>query len=108
MVHQVMLAHAENAILPALLLLAGLFLVLYPVAIWVLLSSRSGKHTRLTISCAAVIAIVGGAGALGTMKSSQWPPEWGDLVGFVLWLFPVFCGLVAVARTMRRKGEGKS
>jgi hypothetical protein len=37
MFHQVILAHAENAVLPALLLVVGLFLVLYPVSIWVLL-----------------------------------------------------------------------
>ena len=108
MVHQVMLAHAENAVLPALLLLVVLFLVLYPVSIWLLLSSRNGRHRRLTISCATVIAIVGGAGALGTMRSFQWPPEWGDIIGFLLWLFPVLCGLVAVVRAMRGKGEGKS
>lgn len=108
MVHQIMLATGESAVLPALLFLVLLFLVLYPVSIWVLLNIRNGKRSGLITACAIVIATVGGVGALLTLKGSQWPPEWGDIVGFLLWLFPPFCGLLVIARVRNRKDEGKS
>jgi len=88
--------------------LLGLFFVLYPASVWVLFSPLTGRRRRLVTACAAIIAAIGGIGAIGTMKDFEWPPGWGDFVGLLLWLLPVLCGLLGLARAMRRKGEGES
>jgi hypothetical protein len=89
-----MLADAENAILPGLLLIV----VLYPVSIWTLIRGARRRLNALTISCAAVIAVVGGAGLVAVMKDFEWPPDQGLVISVLFWAFPLFAGIVALSR----------
>ncbi len=93
----IMLAHGEHVIL----LVLGLLLIVYPVALWVLLNSGAAKPNRSIISCAVAIIVVCGLGALATLKDFTWPSDWNGYVGFLIWVLPLACGIIAIIRTRR-------
>lgn len=94
-----MLAHAETAILPALLLL----LILYPASIWILFRGVARKHNAFTIWCALFITIGGAAGAIAVMTDFEWPPDKALLVSLGFWLFPLSSGLLALLMVKRAR-----
>ena len=94
----IMFAHGEQVILPALLLIAALVLIVYPGALWVLANSRDRTHRRSVVWCAAILALLCGAGAVMTLKDFSWPPKLGDFIGFLIWAVPAACGVVALIK----------
>lgn len=94
----IMLAHGEQVILPALLVIAGLVLFVYPGALWVMAHSRDRSYRRSVVWCAVVLGLVCGCGAVATLKDFTWPPELGDFIGFLIWAVPAACGLIALLK----------
>lgn len=97
----IMLAHGEGLILPALLVIFGLVVVVYPTALWVLLKRNAPERSRPRIACAVVLVVLCAGGALATLRDFTWPPDWGDYVGFLIWLFPFCCGALALLGARR-------
>ena len=95
-----MLAHGESQILPALVLLLGLFGILYPASIWILLKALRGQRGQsLTIFGVAVV-IVSVAGVISTVCHKP-PFESADLAGAFFWIVPLACALAALLLTRR-------
>jgi hypothetical protein len=66
-----MFADAENAILPALLLI----LVLYSATAWVIVRSFAGKPSVSNIVLASLVTIGSGLGLFAVLAQSSWPPD---------------------------------
>ena len=96
-----MLADAERRILPALLLV----LILYTVSLWTLVRSVRARPGALTLSCAAIITTIGGAGVVAVLKDFEWPPDQSLLISLLFWSFPLFAGIIALTR--KRGGRSK-
>ena len=94
----IMLAHGEQVILPALLLIASLVLIVYPGALWVVAHSRDRSHRRSVVAWAVLLALVCGGGAVATIKDFTWPPELGACIGFLIWAIPAACGVVGLLK----------
>ena len=92
----IMFAHGEQLIPRALLLIASLVFIIYPMSLWVLAKSRDRLHRRSVVWCAVVLALVCGGGAVATLKEFTWPPELGDFIGFLIWGIPAACGVAGL------------
>lgn len=106
-----MLAHGESQLGPALLF----FFIFYPLSIWTLVRGLSAKRSRFTTICGIVIAAISGVGAI--LLLVEFVPdafqegrvsldELRDfLLGLAFWLFPLLCGIIALRKTPRAKGQ---
>lgn len=97
----IILAHGEQLVLPALLLILALVFIVYPAALWVLLSSRDRSRSRSRILCAVLVVLVCGVGGVATLNDFTWPPDWGDYIGLLIWVIPLCCGVAALLKSRR-------
>jgi hypothetical protein len=94
----IIFAHGEQLIPRALLLIASLVFIIYPMALWVLANSRDRSHRRSVVWCGVVLALVCSGGVVATLKEFTWPPELGDFIGFLIWAIPAACGVAALLK----------
>ena len=95
-----MLAHGESQILPAVVLLLGLFGVLYPASIWIFLKALRGNRSQSLTIFAVAIVIVSAVGVISTVNHKP-PFEAADLAGVLFWIVPLACALAALLRARR-------
>ena len=96
-----MLADGEILILPALLLILGL----YPVSIWTLVRSLQGARGALLAWSGAIITTIAGVGLVTVLKNLEWPPGKIVCISILFWSFPLFSGVVTLLRMKRAKPE---
>jgi hypothetical protein len=99
-----MLAHGEQIIGPALLLLVLTFL-LFAAAFKTLAASLKGKRSPLMLACAAMFILVGGWGIGFGLKSAfeDWPPDGTVFFDLILWGLLFVPGVTALAVMWRGK-----
>ncbi len=103
MAYQVLLAHGESVILPALLLIVAVC----AISFWVLVATLLEKRGFMITVPAALVALLGATGVLMALASFEWPPDGSTLITLLFWAFPLLCGIVGLRRTWRDRRRGK-